>query len=154
MTSHFMSLLLPLPSRCSKGVRPLSSCNIWALLYGLCNYLDDNGRTCLLHMVSEPKYKCPDVTVGLVIPVQTAVVSCDVPTQKGHMSTCITCITCLHLAHYVLPESNRSRTQLCLQERTKTKTFMAPKTGHLLGEITSSGEFGFVTDKLHYPAPS
>ena len=23
-------------------------CNIWAVVYGLCNYLDDNGRTLLL----------------------------------------------------------------------------------------------------------
>ena len=26
-----------------------SSCHVWALVYGLCNYLDDNGRTLLLH---------------------------------------------------------------------------------------------------------
>ena len=23
------------------------SCNVWALVYGLCSYLDDNGRTLL-----------------------------------------------------------------------------------------------------------
>lgn len=29
------------------------SCNIWALLYGLCNHLDDNGRNLFLQMLSE-----------------------------------------------------------------------------------------------------
>ena len=30
-------------------------CNIWALVYGLCNYLDDNGRTLLLQWLpSDP----------------------------------------------------------------------------------------------------
>ena len=26
-----------------------SHCNVWALVYGLCNYLDDSGHTLLLH---------------------------------------------------------------------------------------------------------
>ena len=26
----------------------LAGCNVWALVYGLCNYLDDNNRTLLI----------------------------------------------------------------------------------------------------------
>ena len=33
------------------GIVPM--CSVWALVYGLCNYLDDNGRTLLLHYAHE-----------------------------------------------------------------------------------------------------
>ena len=32
----------------SDQLRRPSICNVWALVYGLCNYLDDNDRTLLL----------------------------------------------------------------------------------------------------------
>ena len=38
---------------CSVGATKSASCNVWALVCGLCNYLDDNGRTLLLQMVSD-----------------------------------------------------------------------------------------------------
>ena len=43
LSTHILSELL----------LPYVTCNVWALVYGLCNYLDDKGRTLLLHDIMQ-----------------------------------------------------------------------------------------------------
>ena len=42
--------------------------SVWALVYGLCNYLDDNGRILLLHA---QYYTSTDLCMACVKPEQT-----------------------------------------------------------------------------------